>query len=294
MVGQNIGANSIRHGDLAGEVALEQRAHPARPTWRRRTGCLPSAVRQALVDVAAAARDTAAFHFAMKLGMMPKRAPISLAPVLNRIARSACSSASPNSDRRPRRRPGRSRCAGPRSARRRRAISSISAFMNSRLLVHAQQRVAEHARRDRRRVDAALGGPGLRRLEEVEPLEFHAAHRREAELLGARQHALQRLARADRRAALLAVARSTNSPRKNGTLSSHGTRALRAEVEPRERVGKAVLPAGERACCRSTGRSTSQPNTTSQKPKPPPAPARRRRGTCRCAGTCRAGRRRCR
>ena len=35
----------------------------------------------------------------MKLGMTPKRAPISLAPVLNRIARSACSSASPNSDR---------------------------------------------------------------------------------------------------------------------------------------------------------------------------------------------------
>ena len=34
------------------------------------------------------------FHLAMKLGMMPKRAPISLAPVLNRIARSACSSAS--------------------------------------------------------------------------------------------------------------------------------------------------------------------------------------------------------
>ena len=26
-----------------------------------------------------------AFHLAMKLGMMPKRAPISLAPVLNRI-----------------------------------------------------------------------------------------------------------------------------------------------------------------------------------------------------------------
>ena len=29
----------------------------------------------------------------MKLGMTPKRLPISLAPVLNRIARSACSSA---------------------------------------------------------------------------------------------------------------------------------------------------------------------------------------------------------
>ena len=35
-----------------------------------------------------------ALHFAMKLGMMPKRAPISFAPVLKRIARSAASSAS--------------------------------------------------------------------------------------------------------------------------------------------------------------------------------------------------------
>jgi hypothetical protein len=32
-------------------------------------------------------------HLAMKLGMMPKRLPISRAPVLNRMARSACSSA---------------------------------------------------------------------------------------------------------------------------------------------------------------------------------------------------------
>jgi hypothetical protein len=44
------------------------------------------------VDVAAAARQRW-FHLAMKLGMMPKREPISLAPVLNRMARSACSSA---------------------------------------------------------------------------------------------------------------------------------------------------------------------------------------------------------
>ena len=36
------------------------------------------------------------FHLAMKLGMIPKRAPISLAAVLNRIARSADSSASEN------------------------------------------------------------------------------------------------------------------------------------------------------------------------------------------------------
>ena len=45
------------------------------------------------------------------------------------------------------------------------------------VLVGAQQRVAEHARRDRLRPHIALVGPGLRRLGEVEPLEFHAAHR---------------------------------------------------------------------------------------------------------------------
>ena len=38
----------------------------------------------------------------------------------------------------------------------------------------------------------------------------------------------------------------TNSPRKNGTSSSHGTVRIRAEVDPRERVGKALVPAGER------------------------------------------------
>ena len=38
----------------------------------------------------------------------------------------------------------------------------------------------------------------------------------------------------------------TNSPRKNGTWSSHGTVRWVDEVEPRERVGESVLPAGER------------------------------------------------
>ena len=37
---------------------------------------------------------SSAFHLAMKVGMMPKRWPISLAPVLNSTARSAASSGS--------------------------------------------------------------------------------------------------------------------------------------------------------------------------------------------------------
>jgi hypothetical protein len=109
--------------------------------------------------------------------------------------------------------------------------------------VHAQERIAEHAWRDRLRIDAALGGPRLRRLEEVEPLELHPAHRNEPHLLGAREDALQGLARADRRRRVVGL---TNSPRKKGTLPSHGTVPLRREVEARERIRKAVLPAGER------------------------------------------------
>src|SRR5205823_14447207 len=62
----------------------------------------------------------------------------------------------------------------------------------------AEQRVAEHPGRDRFRPDIALGCPGLRRLGEVEPFEFHAAHYREPELLRALEHAFQELARADR------------------------------------------------------------------------------------------------
>ena len=68
----------------------------------------------------------------MKLGMMPKRAPISFAPVLKRIARSACSSASPKSDRDlVDAGPGLGVQALDRHAEG--GISSISALKNSRL-----------------------------------------------------------------------------------------------------------------------------------------------------------------
>ena len=63
---------------------------------------------------------------------------------------------------------------------------------------HAQQRVAEHAGGQVGRAHALLLGPAVRRLEEVEPLEFQPAHRLQAELLGTLEHALQGLPRADR------------------------------------------------------------------------------------------------
>ena len=95
--------------------------------------------------------------------------------------------------------------------------------------------------------DAFLGGPRLRRLGEVEPLEFHPAHRREPEQLRARR-ARASAPGADRWTAALPCRPCvvTNSPRKNGTPSSHGTCAMRAEVDARDRVGEALVPAGER------------------------------------------------
>ena len=100
----------------------------------------------------------------------------------------------------------------------------------------------------------------------------------EAELLGALEHALQRLARADRVGRAVGVDELAEEER-HVVVPGHAARGV--EVEPRQRVGEAVLPAGDAACCRSTGRPMSQPNTTSQKPKPPSGAARRRRGTCR-------------
>jgi hypothetical protein len=70
------------------------------------------AVGEALVHVAGAA-GYFALHFAMKDGMIPKRAPISFAAVLKRTR-----GPRPRAPRRrgsqPRRRRGRSPCAGPR------------------------------------------------------------------------------------------------------------------------------------------------------------------------------------
>jgi hypothetical protein len=57
--------------------------------------------------------------------------------------------------------------------------------------IGAEQRVTEHAGRQRRRPDTFLVGPRLRRLDEVEPLEFHSAHRHHAQRFGSLQHALQ-------------------------------------------------------------------------------------------------------
>ena len=83
----------------------------------------------------------------------------------------------------------------------------------------------------------------MRRLGEVEPLELEPAHRREAEFLGARQHTLQRLARADR--IRLAVSGDEVAEKERHlVIPGHAPRGT--EIEARQCIRKAVLPADHR------------------------------------------------
>ena len=61
------------------------------------------------------------------------------------------------------------------------------------VLVHAQERIAEHARRQPLGAYTLLGSPALRRFRKVEPLELHPRHHGKAHLPGTREHALERL-----------------------------------------------------------------------------------------------------
>ena len=156
------------------------------------------------------------------------------------------------------------------------------------VLVHAQQRIAEHARRERLRPHAFLGRPALRRFAEVEPLELHAGHHLEAELLGALQHALQASGAGTPGTGVPSAL--TNSPRKKSHVAVPGHVACGVQVQPRQRVGKAVLPAGDlRVVVGDVAAVPAEHHVAEAE-----AAARRRRRTCPCAGTCRAARRRCR
>ncbi len=112
--------------------------------------------------------------------------------------------------------------------------------------VRAQQRVAEHSGRDRRRSDAFLLGPGGGRLGEVEPLELHPAHRYDTERLRALQHALEHLPRADRQRNLLAVLVGDEIAEEERHAAVPGNGAKRPEVDLREHVGEPLVPSGER------------------------------------------------
>ena len=83
-------------------------------------------------------------------------------------------------------------------------------FLHQRLeerlvLARADQRVAEHAGRDRLRLRIVLGGKALRRFAEIEPLVFNTGEHLEALFRPAREHLFQELARAYRRRSALVI-----------------------------------------------------------------------------------------
>ena len=87
--------------------------------------------------------------------------------------------------------------------------------------------------------DAFFGGPALRCLQKVEPLELHAGHDLEAHLLGALEHTLQGLARALGVRCPIGIDKLAQE--KGHTLVP-GYVARRVQVEPCQRVRKTMLP----------------------------------------------------
>jgi len=112
------------------------------------------------------------------------------------------------------------------------------------VLRHAHQRIAEHARSQRCRLGAGLGGEAVGRLAEVEPLEFHPAARGVTHPRRAVQHPAQGLARADRQWRARRVDEFPQEER-HVAVPRHG--APGGEVDARLGVGIAAMPAGEGA-----------------------------------------------
>ena len=113
-------------------------------------------------------------------------------------------------------------------------------------MIGAEQRIAEHAGRHGRGIDALLGSPGLRCLGEVEELELEPAHRLQRELLGALQHPLQHLPSVERKRLFTPVDHLHEVAEEEIHAVVPGHLAMRAEVEARQRIGKALVPARER------------------------------------------------
>ena len=109
------------------------------------------------------------------------------------------------------------------------------------VLVHPQERVAEHARRERLRHHALLGGPALRRFKKVVPLELHPRHDLKAHLFGALQYLLQGLSWAQRMRRAVSVDELAQEE-VHVVVPRHLARGI--EVQAGQRVGVAMLPAG--------------------------------------------------
>src|SRR6185312_27043 len=79
---------------------------------------------------------------------------------------------------------------------------------------------------------------------EVEEFELEAAHRHDAELFGALQDALQHLPAIERIRRIAAVLAYHEFAEKEVYVVVPGHLAMRAEVDPRQRIGEALVPAG--------------------------------------------------
>ncbi len=157
------------------------------------------------------------------------------------------------------------------------------------LATGAQQRVTKHARRDRLRAHVAFGSPRLRRLGEVEPFEFHAAHHAQAQLFGAPEHALEQLPRADRVRNLLAAAVDHELAEKEGHAIVPGDGAMGAEIDLRHAHRESPCASRSAWCCRNTGHSCPSRRRRHRSRTRP----RRQKRICPCGCTCRAVRHRC-
>ena len=116
-------------------------------------------------------------------------------------------------------------------------------FEELSVFVRAQQRVPEHARRDRIRSHVALVCPGPRCFGKIEPFEFDAAHRQHTEFLGTLEHALERLSRTDRMRHFLAVLldHEVAEEERHAVVPRHV--AMRAQVDPGKRIRVTFVPA---------------------------------------------------
>jgi hypothetical protein len=181
----------------------------------------------------------------MKLGMMPEARADLLGARLEQQRAVAGLERVRNRRSPPRRRPARSRCAALDRHAERGHLGEQRVEVVARMS-RAQQRVAEHARRDRLGAHALLLGPALRRLGEVEELELERAHRLEAELRGAREHALQHLAAVERVGNLLPVLDAHEVAEEEVDAAVPRDVAMGREVDAGERVRVTLVPAGRR------------------------------------------------
>ena len=109
------------------------------------------------------------------------------------------------------------------------------------VLVDPQQRITKHAGRQRLWGYTLFGSPTLWRFQKVVPLELHAGHDLEAHFLCAFEHLFQGLARAKRVGRTVGIDKLPEE-KIHVVVPRHFARGI--QVESRQCVGESMLPAG--------------------------------------------------